>query len=136
MRADDRNVARLLKTTRHEQSRLGDPEKAIHIEHGLPVYSVVPVKRARTSRLRTCWAMLFLVMFALLRVAFVTLEFADTSLSFLRSSTADTSQACPQVPPITPSVHSELLKEIEAELKLKEYRTSAIESLSGAIRIP
>ncbi|KAI0041286.1 carboxypeptidase S [Auriscalpium vulgare] len=46
------------------------------------------------------------------------------------------SALCPQVQPIVPSRHGELLDAIDARLEAEEFRLWAYESLGGAVRIP
>ena len=43
---------------------------------------------------------------------------------------------CPQSPPLSPSAHAELLKELERDFETSEFRLQAYEFLGGAVRIP
>ncbi|OCH86953.1 carboxypeptidase S [Obba rivulosa] len=46
------------------------------------------------------------------------------------------SDVCPQVAPLTPSVHLSLLEELEEEYSTEVFQLKAFESLGGAVRIP
>lgn len=43
---------------------------------------------------------------------------------------------CPQVEPVTPHAHVELLQTIESAFELDTYKQWAIENLRGSVRIP
>ncbi|KZS99469.1 uncharacterized protein LAESUDRAFT_816936 [Laetiporus sulphureus 93-53] len=108
------------------------------VDAGFPMNN----KAARSARfyissaLRLLLALCCLLVLSLKYRLGVFTSAGDDTPSLLWYDMNKSTGVCPQTAPIVNAEHFDLLSELEQEYAIKQFREYAIESLSGAVRIP